>query len=192
MNNKNTLSTGEMAEYCGVGYRTVIRWVKTGQLAAFQLPGRGDRRIPIEECLRFFHENRIPIPRELSKSPARPKVLIVEDDTETAEDIRLLLTKNGYDTETVSDGFIAGARAMKIRPQLLILDLGLPRLDGFQVINFLRHTPDLKHIRILVMSGMDEIKLNEAEDLGADAVLAKPVPPKLFLAKVRELLSTNQ
>ncbi|MCF7853765.1 MAG: helix-turn-helix domain-containing protein [Candidatus Pacebacteria bacterium] len=54
---KRALSTGQFAKYCGVGHRTVLRWIKVGFIDAFQIPGRGDNRIPLEEALRFLEEH---------------------------------------------------------------------------------------------------------------------------------------
>ena len=74
---KEVLTTGEVARYCGVNFRTVIRWIKKGHLNSYQLPGRGDNRIPVNDFLSFLRENRIPVPveyRECSKT-----VIIVED-----------------------------------------------------------------------------------------------------------------
>jgi len=61
---KRTLTTGEIARYCGVNFRTVIRWIKRGYLNAFQLPGRGDNRVEVEDFLIFLKKNNIPIPEE--------------------------------------------------------------------------------------------------------------------------------
>ena len=60
-----TLTTGEIARYCGVNFRTVIRWIKRGHLRAYQLPGRGDNRVELEDFLEFLREHRMPIPEEL-------------------------------------------------------------------------------------------------------------------------------
>jgi excisionase family DNA binding protein len=62
---KRTLTTGEIAHYCGVNFRTVIRWIKRGYLNAFQLPGRGDNRVEVGDFLAFLERHNIPIPEEL-------------------------------------------------------------------------------------------------------------------------------
>jgi excisionase family DNA binding protein len=67
---KRTLTTGEIAQYCGVNFRTVIRWIKRGYLDAFQLPGRGDNRIEVEDFLVFLKKNNIPIPKEFRSTAA--------------------------------------------------------------------------------------------------------------------------
>ena len=62
---KRILTTGEIAEYCGVNFRTVIRWIKRGHLEAYQLPGRGDNRIKVEDFIHFLDEHKMPIPDDL-------------------------------------------------------------------------------------------------------------------------------
>ena len=63
---KMAFTTGEVASYCGVNFRTVIRWIKRRQLNAYQLPGRGDNRITRDDLVAFMKKYNIPIPREIS------------------------------------------------------------------------------------------------------------------------------
>ena len=63
---KQALTTGEVAHYCGVNFRTVLRWIKRGYLNAYQLPGRGDHRIPVDGFLLFLEKHKIPVPEDLS------------------------------------------------------------------------------------------------------------------------------
>lgn len=65
---KRAFTTGEIANYCGVNFRTVIRWIKRGHLNAYQLPGRGDNRIALEELVDFLERYNMPVPPELQNS----------------------------------------------------------------------------------------------------------------------------
>ena len=65
MREKQALTTGEVAKYCGVNFRTVIRWIERGHLDAYKLPGRGDNRIPVESFVDFLNNNNMPVPEEL-------------------------------------------------------------------------------------------------------------------------------
>lgn len=62
---KHTLTTGDIAQYCDVNSRTVIRWIRRGHLRAYQLPGRGDNRIDVEDFLDFLWQHKMPVPEEL-------------------------------------------------------------------------------------------------------------------------------
>ena len=67
MQAKQILTTGEIARYCGVNFRTVIRWIERGRLKAYQLPGRGDNRVTVEDFIDFLKVNSMPIPEEFSQ-----------------------------------------------------------------------------------------------------------------------------
>lgn len=84
---KQALSTGDMAEYIGVGHRTVLRWVKDGLIEAFHLPGRGDTRIPVEECVKFMLKHGMPIPPELREFDRPPVVMVIEEEPEVTRSL---------------------------------------------------------------------------------------------------------
>ena len=65
MRDKQALTTGEVAKYCGVNFRTVIRWIERGHLEAYKLPGRGDNRIPVDSFVNFLKGNNMPVPDDL-------------------------------------------------------------------------------------------------------------------------------
>ena len=58
---KKALTTGEVASYCGVNFRTVIRWIEKGYIESFKLPGRGDNRIRVDHFVNFLHHNKMPV-----------------------------------------------------------------------------------------------------------------------------------
>jgi len=188
---KRSLSTGEFAKYFGVGHRTVLRWIKQGYLRAFQLPGRGDNRIPIEEGVRFMRENNIPVPQEMIDAVSPLKVLIVEDEESVVGMIERCLDQYGFRFQTASDGLKAGAALMNFKPHLLILDLRIPELDGFKVLEFVKESEELKGTKVLVIAGLEKDKLEEAKKAGANSVLAKPFEPKELVKTVAELLKLS-
>lgn len=185
---KRSLSTGEFAKFFGVGHRTVLRWIKEGYLHAFQLPGRGDNRIPIEEGARFMREHNIPVPPEIANAVAPLKVLVVDDDKRITDMIRKYLRDYEFSIHVAADGLKAGAALMKLRPELLILDLCIPRLDGFEVLKFVQQTPELENTKILVISGLTEDQLKKAEEHGADKVISKPFELEELLKAVDSLV----
>ena len=182
---RQTLTTGEIATYCGVNFRTVIRWIKRGYLKAYQLPGRGDNRVELEDFLRFLREHKMPIPEVLQEQAQR--VLIVEDDLPMAKSIQRILHRRGFETTIASDGFRAGALLDAYSPTVITLDLKMPGLGGLDVIKFIRSTERLKGIKILVVSAMPQKDLDEAVKAGADGILEKPFNNKVLLETVSEL-----
>jgi excisionase family DNA binding protein len=190
MRDLKNLSTGQLAKFCGVDHRTVLRWIQQGYLKSFQLPGRGDNRIPRAECLRFMQEHGIPIPEELKQGQVEVGVaLVVEDDKDMAQLTKIMLTKQGFQVTLADDGFKAGTLLHTLKPSLLVLDLNIPMMDGFEVMEHIRRNDDLNDVAVLVVSGLPQAELNRAEKAGANAVLAKPFDEVQFKAAVEKALS---
>ncbi|HEY9050116.1 MAG TPA: response regulator [Gammaproteobacteria bacterium] len=181
------LTTGDIAKYCQVNFRTVIRWIERGLLKAHQLPGRGDNRVKVEDFIVFLHTNNMPIPDELVLDGRR--VLIVEDDEVVAKVIEKALQHAGYETRIALSGFHAGIEVNDFSPSLVTLDLDIPGLGGIDVLKYIRKTPGLSHIKVLVVSGLSQEELDRAVDHGANAAMAKPVKPEALRTKVAELLA---
>ena len=185
MKHKRTLTTGEIADYCGVNFRTVIRWIQRGQLRAYQLPGRGDNRVEIHNFISFLRENHIPIPRDFLHL-AR-KVLIVDDDSDVTRMIQRILRNHDFEPYSAVDGFQAGSLLREHLPCVLTLDLNMPGVSGLDVIEHVRMSPELRNTKILVVSAMPEVDLQRAISIGADDVLPKPFQPNDLAAKVLQL-----
>ncbi len=118
-----------------------------------------------------------------------PGVLIVEDDADIAALIAHYLAKSGYSAETISDGGRALARAREASPDLLILDLMLPGLNGLEVCRELRADARTANVPIIMLTARGE----ESErilglDVGADDYVVKPFSPNELMARVRALL----
>lgn len=182
---KQTLTTGDVAKYCGVNFRTVIRWIKRGHLKAYQLPGRGDNRVEYGDFLEFLKEHRMAIPEELGN--ARKKVLVVDDDERMAASIRRTLEAKGFETATAYDGFRAGVLLGTFAPDVMTLDLEMPHMSGLDVIRFVRGSEAFRKVKILVVSALNRERLNEAVGEGADDALEKPFSTEELTDKVAKL-----
>ncbi len=182
--NKQTLTTGEAAQYCSVNFRTVIRWIKKGYLKAHQLPGRGDNRIELSDFVDFLEKNGFEIPIEFSK---RNRVLIVDDELPMANAIQRVLKRNQIDTAIALDGFQAGTLIPIFSPTIVTLDLNMPSMDGFEVIKFIKNNESLHKIKILIISALEKQTLKKAIQLGADDFLQKPFENDLLLEKITRL-----
>lgn len=110
MTDKQALTTGEAAKYCGVNFRTVIRWIERGHLDAYKLPGRGDNRIPVETFVDFLRQNDMPVPDELIADNRRLLLFSVQNNQtrELAADLR----RNNWDVVLAVDpvqlGYLMG------------------------------------------------------------------------------------
>ncbi len=189
MPDKRVLTTGDIAKYCGVNFRTVIRWIERGHLKAHQLPGRGDNRVEVRDFLAFLRSHDMPIPEEFLDRSRR--VLIVEDDPAMSAAIQRTLKRAGFETRVASDGFRAGTLLGTFLPGVMTLDLRMPGIPGLDVLKFVRLAERLRDIRILVVSAMPRKELDEALAAGADDVLEKPFRNPELLEKVTRLAGVD-
>lgn len=180
------LTTGEIAKYCGVNFRTVIRWIERGHLKAYQLPGRGDNRVEIEDFLQFLQKNKMPIPEEFQDQTKR--ILVIDDDEPMANAIVRILRRQGYETLVAPDGFFAGALLGTFLPHVVTLDLSMPGISGREVLAFIRDCEALEGTRVLVVSGLSIEELEAAVEAGADDLLQKPFESEELLKKIQDLL----
>jgi DNA-binding response OmpR family regulator len=116
----------------------------------------------------------------------RPKILIVDDDPDLRRAMKIRLRANHYDTVQASDGHSAIAMAQKERPSLIILDLGLPRGDGFAVLKWLQGVDTLSSIPVIVLTARGP-QFNEQQALqaGAAAFFQKPADNRELLDVIR-------
>ena len=116
-----------------------------------------------------------------------PRVLVVEDDDAIAQVLQRSLRMEGYDVRVAGDGVAALDQAHAFLPDLVILDLGLPRMDGIEVAKTLRRAED--EVPILVLTARDALESRvEGLDSGADDYLVKPFERQELLARMRALL----
>jgi DNA-binding response OmpR family regulator len=122
------------------------------------------------------------------EASARPvRVLVVEDDEEIAQVLQRSLRLEGYDVKLAVDGVRALEEAHAYLPDLVVLDLGLPRLDGIDVARRLRDDGD--DVPILILTARDALENRvEGLDVGADDYLVKPFERQELLARLRALL----
>jgi DNA-binding response OmpR family regulator len=115
-----------------------------------------------------------------------PRVLVVEDDDEIAQALARSLRMEGYEVRLAPDGEIALDQAVQFVPDLVVLDLGLPKLDGLEVARRLRASDDTP---ILMLTARDAVESRvEGLDSGADDYLVKPFERQELLARLRALL----
>jgi len=170
---KTVFTTGEAAKICKVSQQTIIRCFDNGQLKGFRVPGSRFRRIPREALYKFMKDNGIPTD---ALESGKRKVLLVDDDAELVELILKFLDEDGrFETRVAQNGFDAGMMVKEYHPDLIVLDVMLPDINGKEVCHRVRADSTLEDVRILCISGMiEEDKIQELRLSGADDFLHKP------------------
>ncbi|WP_237059430.1 response regulator [Microbulbifer sediminum] len=186
MNELHVLTTGEAARYCGVNFRTVIRWIERGQLKAYKLPGRGDHRICVEDFVGFLRDNSMPVPAELAA--ASRKVLILAQSQELVAAGRQALQQGGCEVDVAGNSFVAGTMLAASKPALLVIDVSIERNNAFGIIDHLRSRNEYANVRVLVVTEATESDSQRWLDAGADAVIQGPGDRAELVAKAKLLL----
>jgi excisionase family DNA binding protein len=184
---KRALTTGEIANYVGVNFQTVLRWIQKGHIKAHKLPGRGDHRVTINDFLSFLEDFDLPIPEEFRT--VSDCVLVVEDEPLISKLIKLTLESANYSVVTASSGFEAGTMLHEYVPSLVTLDLKMPGLDGLSVLKFIRSNDKYKDVKVLIISAHLDLDENKYLEQGANGILKKPFKNEVLLAQVNDMLS---
>ncbi|MFQ5502681.1 MAG: response regulator [Phycisphaerae bacterium] len=170
---KDVLTTGEVAKICNVAPRTVSKWFDSGKLRGYRIPGSKDRRIPMQQLVRFMRAHGIPI-NGLDTGVTR--VLIVEQDQDMGELLsKALVQEAGYDVQVVRTAFEAGAAAEAEKPHVLLVDISLHGFNGRDSLRAIRNVPDMGFCKVIAVTQ----PLWEGEEIGLkqqgyDAILQKP------------------
>ncbi|HEX8198983.1 MAG TPA: response regulator [Isosphaeraceae bacterium] len=184
---KTVYTTGEAAKICKVSQQTIIRCFDSGQLKGFRVPGSRFRRIPRESLYRFMKENGIPTD---ALESGRRRILVVDDDPAVVELITEVLADDPrFETKVVNNGFGAGMLANEYHPDLIVLDVMLPDINGKEVCDLIRQNPTMADIKIICISGMiEEDKIDELRRAGANDFLHKPLDIDELKRRICDLL----
>jgi len=118
----------------------------------------------------------------------RLKILVVDDSADAARMLAMLLTIEGHDAKSAFDGASAIELAKTFLPDVGLLDLGMPRMDGFELAKRLTALPELSHTILVAMTGFNDSEdIRRTKECGFQHFLVKPVEPTAFLAFLASL-----
>jgi len=121
---------------------------------------------------------------------ANKTVFIVDDEEFFIKPIQLFLEKKGFNVETASDGMKGLQQARAVNPDVIMLDLMLPAVDGYQICRMLKGDRKFKHIPVIIVSAKDTERDKQlGKQSGADTYITKPVVPETLLKEINALLS---
>jgi DNA-binding response OmpR family regulator len=124
--------------------------------------------------------------------PKHKSILIAEDEPDTANLLQFHLQRRGYHTTVASDGLNALNLSFERHPDLVILDLMLPKLHGFEVCRMLKTSPSTRHIPVFMLTAMASTENKvQAFSLGANEYMTKPFAMSELLARVKSMIAAS-
>ena len=181
---KTIFTTHEVSRLLQVNPRSVINWIEQSLMPSYRTPG-GHRRIRRDDLLAFLRKHQIPTPASLVDGTFN--ILIVDDEEEIAGLLQTYFQRQGgYEVACASDGISALIEVGRIKPDLLILDIMIPGVDGVEVCRRIKANSANK-TAIIAISGVDTSEKNILQ-AGADAFMVKPVDLDKLHVEARRLL----
>jgi len=186
---ERTFTTFEVARLCGVFHTTVINWVNKGKLKARVTPG-GHRRIPLSELVPFMKKYDMPVPADID-DPHR-SILILDDEPMMTRLIEKGFSKHKdrFHVQLSNNPVDALVQVGKKLPDLLVMDLMMPVMDGFQVCQILKSSPATKDMKIIAISGR-KLTATQQDFLAknVDQFMQKPFEMSELISAVERHLS---
>jgi excisionase family DNA binding protein len=174
----------------GVSIPTVVNWCDQGHLPAHRTPG-GHRRIAHQDLVNLTRDRGVRWTGEASHGPAR--VLVVDDSREFSEMLRDVLRLHGFEVEVAGSGFQAGYTVARFVPDVIVMDIMMPDMDGFEAIRVIRQDSDTAHIPVVGCTAFLEPPIRaRAEAEGFADILEKPVKMALLLERIRQVIAAGQ
>ncbi len=186
---KNVLTSFQAAKICSVSFMSINRWIESGKLNSFRTPG-GHRRIVQKDLVQFIKKHDFPLSTLADLPPL--KILIVDDEKESRDLIAEMLHSHSgnFNIQSADDGFDAGIKIAQFMPDVIILDLMMPKVDGFKVCTRIKSDNQTKHIQVIVLTGYgSDDNTKKAIKCGADRVLFKPLQ---FDVLIKEIEKVNE
>jgi excisionase family DNA binding protein len=178
----------EVARLINVHVKSVANWIRQGMLQSYRTPG-GHNRIPRTALVRFLNQQSMPMPEALLGN-SRRRILVVDDDPIVGEIVSSALRerRDQYEITAVHNGIEALMEIGRSSPDLVILDIFMPELNGFSVCRQIKGNPERSHLRILSLSGKPDPAVREKIlACGADAFMLKPLEVEELLRQIETL-----
>lgn len=185
---EDLLTTGDIARRCRVTTNAVKKWIRERNLPAFRTPG-GHFRIHVDDFDTFTARCRAD--RRARRAARGRRVLVVDDDPAVLRVVVDALSEPelGLTVTSASDGYQALIAIGRFQPDVLVLDLRMPRVDGLEVCRLLRSSPATREIAIVVLTGYpSRANVRRWRELWVDAILRKPVPLEELVREVRAIV----
>lgn len=172
-NDKDVLTTGEVARICNVASRTVSKWFDSGQLEGYRIPGSKDRRIPMANLLTFMKQHNIPMDGLMS---GRPRLLVIDSDDQVGMTLeRVLAEEADFDVRATTSLFEAGVECERFRPHVILLDVDLAGDGVDDIRTAIAENEELQATRLVAVTArLTEGQVAQLASKGFESVIRKP------------------
>lgn len=180
-------TTGDIAKMCDVTANGVIKWIKAGKLKAFKTPG-GQRRVREEDFRDFIDRFNYPINPKYFKDNRQRRILIVDDDRDQVRLLKSYLTReNQFDVLSAHNGYEGCIKAGSYRPDLILLDIMMPKIDGYEVLRQIQSAPETQNTQVIVLTALtaDVVSPRLPQNM---PLMTKPVDFQRLLATIEMLI----
>jgi excisionase family DNA binding protein len=182
---KNVLTTGDVAKICNVAPRTVSKWFDSGQLKGYRIPGSKDRRIPLNELVRFMKAHNMPteaIPM------GKLRVLIVDNGERTkAELVDRLAARGSYEVEAAYTGFETGAAIQRFNPHVVLINLMATGIDANGICRSIRGSEEFETVKIIALANsLSDHEAGALMQKGFDGYVSDPSNEAEVVHKIEE------
>jgi len=182
---KNVLTTGDVAKICNVAPRTVSKWFDSGQLKGYRIPGSKDRRIPLNELVRFMKAHNMPteaIPM------GKLRVLIVDNgERAKAELVDRLAARGSYDVEAAYTSFETGAAIQRFNPHVVLINLMATGIDANGICRSIRGSEEFETVKIIALANhLSDQEAGALMQKGFDGYVSNPSDDSEVVHKIEE------
>ncbi|MBF0549992.1 MAG: response regulator [Deltaproteobacteria bacterium] len=168
---KKAFTLVEAARICNVTHMTLWRWVKKGKIKAHRTAG-GHHRIVRDDLEEFLRRNGIPYSD--TEYVPKKKILVVDNDQYFRKTLYKILNSMNYEVVFAEDAFEAGELVTTFKPDIMMLDLDMPGVNGFKIAGRLKDNPLTRGTKVIcLMEKVDEKARQQSREAGIEACLAK-------------------
>ncbi len=190
---KEVLTTTEAARLCHISKQKIVNLFDQGKIKGFRIPGSKAqaRRIPIAALLEFMETYGIPT--DALKRDQIKKILVVDDDENSVELLEAMFAdEDGFEVRSASSGADAAVVAGSFNPDIILLDIMLPDLDGDEIFKSIRKEESLKNTKVVVVTALSEKEWRDRMmEAGVDAFFTKPIDVRKLMSKIKTLVKAG-
>ena len=182
---KNVLTTGDVAKICNVAPRTVSKWFDSGQLKGYRNPGSKDRRIPLNELVRFMKAHNMPT-EALSVGKLRILVVAGVERTQAAL-VDSLTTRGSYEVEAAYTSFETGAAIQRLSPHVVLINLLATGINADGICRSIQGSEEFGTIKIIALANhLSDPEASALMQKGFDGYVSNPSDATEVVRKIEE------